>query len=169
MSSFLEIAFAHHAWANDQIIDACAQLPADDLDFEAPGTRGSILSTLRHVIVGDCFDLLLLTEDPLFDVDEEDVSLDGLRDVSAMSAAGWGRVLALDLDADDIVLEVDPNDGFERVASVAFRFAEVLHHGTDHRSQLCTALTLLGVTPPGIDVWNFGVAIGQVTERMPDD
>jgi uncharacterized damage-inducible protein DinB len=36
------------------------------------------------------------------------------------------------------------------------RLAHALHHGTDHRSQICTALTSLGVKPPGIDVWESG-------------
>ena len=36
-------------------------------------------------------------------------------------------------------------------------FAGVLDHGTDHRSQVCTALTALGVEPPKIDVFDFGL------------
>lgn len=33
--------------------------------------------------------------------------------------------------------------------------AQALHHGTDHRSQICTALTTLGVEPLLIDVWDL--------------
>jgi uncharacterized damage-inducible protein DinB len=44
----------------------------------------------------------------------------------------------------------------------------VLHHGTDHRSQLCTALTTLGVEPPNIDVWAYGEEIGRVVEIPPE-
>jgi uncharacterized damage-inducible protein DinB len=42
----------------------------------------------------------------------------------------------------------------------------VLHHGTDHRSQVCTALTTLGVEPPAIDVWDYGVEAGRVVETL---
>jgi uncharacterized damage-inducible protein DinB len=42
-----------------------------------------------------------------------------------------------------------------------------LHHGTDHRSQICTALTSLGAEPPSIDVWDFGVEVGRVVEVHP--
>jgi uncharacterized damage-inducible protein DinB len=45
--------------------------------------------------------------------------------------------------------------------------AQALHHGTDHRSQICTTLTSLGVEPPGIDVWNFGVEVGRVVDVPP--
>ena len=38
---------------------------------------------------------------------------------------------------------------------------QVVHHGTDHRSQICTALTHLGVEPPLIDAWDWGEATGR--------
>jgi uncharacterized damage-inducible protein DinB len=31
------------------------------------------------------------------------------------------------------------------------RFSQALHHGTEHRSQICTAFTTLGIEPPWID------------------
>ena len=37
------------------------------------------------------------------------------------------------------------DDGSETHAPVSIRLAQALHHGTDHRSQICTALTTLGV------------------------
>jgi uncharacterized damage-inducible protein DinB len=43
----------------------------------------------------------------------------------------------------------------------------VVHHGTDHRSQVCTALTTLGIEPPLIDVWDFGEQDGRVLEVPP--
>jgi uncharacterized damage-inducible protein DinB len=69
-------------------------------------------------------------------------------------------------DADAITLEQD-DDGFERRATMGIRFAQALHHGTDHRSQICTALTRLGVEPPNIDVWVFGKEAGRNLEVEP--
>jgi uncharacterized damage-inducible protein DinB len=80
--------------------------------------------------------------------------------------AEFRRAVALDPDA--VVREVDETDGYQRWAPVAFRLAGTLDHGTDHRSQICTALTTLGVEPPKIDVMNFGLDTGGVTERWPD-
>jgi uncharacterized damage-inducible protein DinB len=34
-------------------------------------------------------------------------------------------------------------------------FAQALHHGTDHRSQICTALSANGYEVPDIDVWSY--------------
>jgi uncharacterized damage-inducible protein DinB len=40
--------------------------------------------------------------------------------------------------------------------------------GTEHRSQVRTTLTRLGVEPPKIDVYDFGLDTGRVVEKMPD-
>ncbi len=50
---------------------------------------------------------------------------------------------------------------------MSIRLAQAVHHGTDHRSQICTALTTLGIEPPLIDVWDFGVEDGRVVEIPP--
>jgi uncharacterized damage-inducible protein DinB len=68
-------------------------------------------------------------------------------------------VLDEEVEADRDVLEID--NGWEFHAPVGLRLAQVVQHGTDHRSQICTALTSFGVEPPGIDLWDFGKA----TER----
>ena len=43
----------------------------------------------------------------------------------------------------------------------------MIQHGTDHRSQVCTALTSLGVEPPEIDLWDYGEATGRTRGRVP--
>jgi uncharacterized damage-inducible protein DinB len=67
-----------------------------------------------------------------------------------------------------MVTEVDADDGYRKHAPIGIRLAQVLHHGTDHRSQICTALTSLGVKPPNIDAWEYGVDDGRVVEIPPD-
>jgi uncharacterized damage-inducible protein DinB len=47
------------------------------------------------------------------------------------------------------------------------RLAQALHHGTDHRSQICTALTTLAVEPPAIDVWDFAAQDGRLVDVPP--
>jgi uncharacterized damage-inducible protein DinB len=166
-SPLLEAAFAHHVWATLRAIDACLHLSAEELETNVPGTRGPILETLRHVVGGDAEHLLILTGDRAYNVDEERMSLADARVVMERNGPGWAEFVSRPLDPDAVVREVDETDGFQRWAPVGFRLAAALDHGTDHRSQICTALTTLGVEPPGIDVWNFGLDVGRVVERMP--
>ena len=52
-------------------------------------------------------------------------------------------------------------------ATIGIRLAQVLHHGSDHRSQICTALTILGYPPPEFDVWAYGETVGLTREDEP--
>ena len=166
-SSLLEAAFAHHMWATTRVIDVCLDLSVDELEINVPGTRGPMIETLRHVVLSDAFDLFVMSGDRAFDIDEAHVSLADARAIIERNASGWAEYLSRPLDPDEMVHEVDPTDGYQRWAPVGFRLAGVLNHGTDHRSQICTALTTLGVQPPRIDVMDFGLATARIVEKTP--
>src|SRR6266550_2309466 len=155
-SSLLEVAFAHHVWATLRLIDACLDLSVEELETSVPGTRGPVVETLRHVVLSDAFDLFTLNGDRAFDIDEEHVSLAEARLIMERNGSGWAAYISRSPDPDEIVHEVDRTDGYQRWAPVGFRLVGALNHGTDHRSQVCTALTTLGVEPPRIDVYDFG-------------
>jgi uncharacterized damage-inducible protein DinB len=78
----------------------------------------------------------------------------------------WKALLAQGPDPDAIVVR-HRDDGSESHAPAGIRLAQALHHGTDHRSQVCTILTILGVEPPAIDVWDFADTQGRLREVPP--
>ncbi len=166
-SSLLAAAFAHHVWATTRLIDACRDLPDKDLETSVLGTRGPILETIRHLVLSDTFDLFVLTGDSAYDIDDERMGLAEARVAMEWNAIGWTKYISRPLDPDETVHEVDKSDGFQRWAPVGIRLAGVLDHGTDHRSQVCTALTSLRVESPKIDVFAFGLDTGRIVERMP--
>ena len=167
-TSLLEAAFAHHVWATSRLIDACLDFSVEQLETSVPGTRGPIHETLRHIVQSDTFDLFVLTGDRDFDIDDEHMTLAEGRVAMERNGLGWTEYLSRPLDPDERVLEIDKTDGYQRWAPVGFRLAGVLNHGTDHRSQVCTALTSLRVEPPKIDVFDFGLDTGRIVEKMPD-
>ena len=164
----LESAFAHHVWATSRLIDACLALSVEELGTSVPGTRGPMLETLRHIVLSDAFDLFVLTGDRAFEIDDEHMTLVEARITMERNGLGWAEYISRSLDPDEMVHEVDKTDGYQRWAPVGFRLAGVLNHGTDHRSQVCTALTSLGVDPPKIDVFDFGLGAGRIVEKWPD-
>jgi uncharacterized damage-inducible protein DinB len=165
--SLMADAFAHHAWATLRLIDACLALSDAQLETAVPGTYGSILQTMRHLVGSDAFDVFVLNDGGTVPIDAERMGLSDLRAAMERNAAAWSRLLAEDLDPDAVVREVDPGDGYQRDAPIGIRLAGALHHGADHRSQVCTALTALGVEPPRIDACDFGLADGRVVEKYP--
>jgi uncharacterized damage-inducible protein DinB len=166
--SILEAAFAHHVWATSRVIDVCLGRSVEELETTVLGTRGPMLETLRHVVFSDAEELFFLTGNVAYDIDEEQVSLAEARVIMESNGSGWAEYISRPLDPDAMVLEVDRTDGYQRWAPVGFRLAQALHHGTDHRSQVCTALTTLGREPPEIDVYTFGLGTGRIVEKMPD-
>jgi len=161
--SQLADAFGHHAWATLRLIDACLPLSPEQLETAVPGTYGSILETMRHLVGADAAYLFVLTDGRRPGIDEDRMGLPELRAAMADDGAAWSALIAEDLDPDEVIVRYR-DDGAQSQAPRGIRLAQALHHGTDHRSQICTALTTLGVEPPAIDVWDFAWADGRLVD-----
>jgi uncharacterized damage-inducible protein DinB len=162
----MDDAFGHHVWATLRVIDECLALGPEQLETAVPGTYGTILDTVRHTVGADSSYLWVLSGGRTTLIDEDHMELPELRATMEGHGSAWLDLLAQDLDPDAVV-ERHRDDGSETHAPVSIRLAQAVHHGTDHRSQICTALTTLGVEPPLIDVWDYGAEVGRVTEIPP--
>ncbi len=162
----LRDAFGHHVWATITLIDVCAGLTPEQLASAVPGTYGSVIDTLRHLVAADASYLWTISGGQVERLDDEAEAAADLATLrAAMEVAGpvWQRVLEGELDPDAVVAR-HRDDGSSFSAPLGIRLAQVVHHGTDHRSQVCTALTGLGVTPPEIDVWDYAATQGRTFE-----
>jgi len=160
-SPVLADAFRHHVWATIRLLDACADLDDAQLATTVPGTYGSIIETLRHLVDGDVFYLNILRggEPAPFDKDASDIPT--LRAVIEADDAVWQRIVAGNPDPDTVVVEYE-DSGYETHAPLGIRLAQALYHGTDHRSQVCTALTTLAIEPPAIEAWDLARQDGRM-------
>ena len=164
-TSLLSDAFRHHIWATEVILETCAGLTQRQLETPVPGTYGSILDTLRHIVQADSFYLTIFTAGRVEQIDEDaGLGVDELRSRFAAYGPEYEALLAGDPDPD--VDFVERGTGGEFHSKMGVRLAQVVHHGTDHRSQICTALTSLGVTPPEIDLWAYGDATGRTRDVL---
>jgi uncharacterized damage-inducible protein DinB len=159
-------AFGHHVWATLELLDACLALDDAQLATSVPGTYGSILDTARHLVGADASYLSVTTGGRIEPIDEDAMDLAALRAQMATHDEAWRWLLDQEPDA-DTELTRDRPDGSSTTAPLSIRLAQALHHGTDHRSQICTALTTMGIEPPAIDVWDFAWKDGRLTEVPP--
>jgi uncharacterized damage-inducible protein DinB len=159
-------AFGHHVWATIRVLDACAALDDAQLATTVPGTYGSIIDTLRHLVGADVFYLDVLRGEREAFV-EEGSDIPTMRAAMEAHDAAWQRLIAGDPDPTTDVIEVE-DSGYETHAPLGIRLAQALHHGTDHRSQVCTALTSLGIEPPSIDAWDFADLDGRMATRLTE-
>lgn len=161
--SLLDDAFAHHVWATLRLIDVCRPLSPEQLGTVFPGTYGSIIAMVRHIVGADSSYLFTMSGGRATLIDEDAMGLPELRAAMEGNGAAWSQRLAEPLDPEEVRVR-RRDDGSDSHAPVGIRLAQALHHGTDHRSQICTALTTLGIQPPDIDVWDFGEQDGRVKE-----
>src|SRR5579859_2350476 len=102
--SLLDDAFAHHTWATLRLIDTCRTLRPEQLATAVPGTYGSILETMRHLVGADASYLLVLTGERVVDVDADHLDLPELGAAMERHGAAWSRLLGNDLDPDLVMV-----------------------------------------------------------------
>ena len=117
------------------------------------------MATLTHLVASDGWYLSYFREQPAPIDEASSVTLADLRAAIAANGAVWRDILAGDPDPEADLVE--RGDGWEFHQPAGLRLAQAIHHGTDHRSQVCTALTSHGIEPPAIDLWAYGEATGR--------
>jgi uncharacterized damage-inducible protein DinB len=157
--SLLADAFDHHVWATLVVLDLLAPLSDEQLGTTIPGTYGTILDTARHLVGADRWYLFTLTKGEVEEIEEGTMDIPAMHAAMEPDGAHWGAVLATDPDPDEqFVLREEFGESH---ATWGVRLAQAIHHGTDHRSQICTGLTSLGIEPPEIDAWAWAITQGK--------
>lgn len=161
MHQILAEVFRHHRWANLVLLDACANLSDEVLDTQVPGTFGTIRSTLVHLVAaqGRCLVALASwTPNPAIREDAAFPGFASLRDEMVRTSDALidvaGRVMR-----DTIVRGVRGGESYAIPASVFL--IQAINHATEHRAQVATIMSQLGIVPPTIDGWAYYQA-GQV-------
>lgn len=152
--------YRQNEWANLTVIEACRSLTEAQLDATAVGTFGSIRDTLRHIVVSEGWYAFRLGHEPLRRLLDDDPwpGLDALDEM--VSAAAEAFASAAREAADRTVRVGSGADSYDAEAAVVL--VQAFHHGTEHRSQVCTILTTLGIEPPELDAWEWGLAAGRM-------
>ena len=146
--------FEHHNWANDRIIRACLALTDAQLDAEPhSATQGSIRSTLFHLVTSQQGYLRLLSV-PL-ERRLADIPIPLFSELQSLAAGSGEALLALARDETSIPMQgrIRTRDGFYVEHWVLL--VQIINHATEHREQIKSMLTALGLTAPAIDGWDF--------------
>lgn len=152
--------FEHNIWANDQIIQACASLSAGQLDAESESaTKGSIRTTLHHLVSSQQGYLALLNGDPRPRTPSEQAGFEELAAAAARSGDGL-LMVARDADKRFWSSPIETDDGYLVEPWVVM--LQVINHATEHREQIKSMLTGLGVVPPAVDGWSYGEETGAL-------
>ena len=146
--------FQYNAWANQQILDACAKLSSDQLGSQAEGTYGTLYDTLVHIIRSEASYLHRLTgerEPPPFNWDDRP----GLADIRAYASHVDDKLIqaAEKLLATDVIRQEwqGTTVGYKAVVLLI----QAVNHGVEHRTNITTILSQLGLEVPEVDGWGY--------------
>ncbi len=154
MSDTLADLFRHNLWSTLRLLDACEALDAAQLDAAAPGTYGTIRSTLQHLLGAERRYVARLRgqDAPPRLEDEAFPGFDTLRQHARRSgealieiATGWedGTMLRGEWQGERYEMR-----GF-------IPLLQALHHATEHRTHITSILGQHGIEPPEISAWTY--------------
>ena len=151
----LSEAFQHHTWATERLIRHLRSLPEAALTASAPGVYGEVLATLSHLLDADGRYLGYLEGNPPPPKTGPDSTkpLDELADQLRDQAVRWRIVLARIGEIDVTLPARHGRPVLPHATNLLV--AQALHHGNDHRTQICTVLTVNGYDSPDLDVWTY--------------
>lgn len=148
----------YNQWANQQLYDAASRL-TDEARRKAIGVYfQSLHGTLQHLLATDHAWTSLLCGQPMTPLDPADiVSFDTMRAARAAMDMRLDRLIKGMTTAqfDDIFSYMPPRGDF---AGLTYRekrsdvLTHLFNHHAHHRGQAHTALSLLGATPPPLDL-----------------
>lgn len=156
--------FEHNNWANQKILEACASLT--DEQFDAPpqsATEGNIRSTLLHLANAQLGYLRILTL-PL-DQRQERVDLE-FAEIQASLGKTGGDLLEMVRDGNVPHDRLTTRDEYYVEPWVII--LQIINHATEHREQIKSMLTALGITPPSIDGWDYGESVSALVPMKGD-
>ena len=150
----LVLLFRHNLWANLTLLDACAALDEAGLATAAVGTYGPIYNTIKHIVGAEQGYLILLTDrQPEQRVRKEDrPTLAVLRALAQQSGEGLIAVAKAATPADVAYLQWD-NQRWPYPFGLLLN--QAINHATEHRAQVMTILTQLGIEPPDLSGWAY--------------
>jgi uncharacterized damage-inducible protein DinB len=150
--------YRHHRWSNLMLIDFLSRLTGDQLELTVPGTYGTSLATMRHIVSADVDYVRIIP---------------GTQDVPQISEqrpfGGWAELRAISEGADNALIAfvdglvddaffTDVDDGRSFDLSLSMLLTQIIHHAIEHRSQIRTTLSTHGIIPPEIAVWDWRIS-----------
>ena len=159
MTTGLPEFFKYNLWANLRLLDECAPLSDEQLDFSIVGTQGSVRQTLMHLFTSEeGYARTLTGENPMPPLERftEFPGFDELRRRAALSGEKLIKFAEQPADLHEIL----HLDGGTYDAPRVIVVIQAINHGIDHRSQIATLLSQQGITLPDnfLDSWAYNDA-----------
>jgi uncharacterized damage-inducible protein DinB len=155
--------FRHNLWANERMVRACEAVPEAQLQRETIGTYGRLSETLVHLARAQGGYLKTLAgwqpgPEHRLELDEP---FPGVEHIAwHLRVTGEPLIEVARAATGDRVVEGIHNGRPYRYPEWVV-LLQAAQHATEHRQQVATALTAIGIEPPEPDVWAFWSAMND--------
>ncbi len=158
----LRLQLDYSAWASQRLLDASAQLSADELTRDFQTADKTVLDTLVHVFAADRIWLARVQGQQRSFRDPEDRDLTVLQTEWPALHERW-KLWLRDFHDDDAMRVISYQDlkGRAYAQPVWQILLHVVNHGTHHRGQVSGFLRSMGHTPPPLDLMAYYRALIQ--------
>jgi uncharacterized damage-inducible protein DinB len=153
-SDTLTTLYRHHLWANLLLFEQCTSLTPEQLDAAIPGAYGSIRDTMQHIVTAEqsYFSRISTGKRTTRPADAPPMTLAEMTE--SLRTTGSGLIeWAPKVGASDTV-QIDW-DGTLRDVPKTILLTQAINHATEHRAQVMTILTQIGIQPPDLDSWSY--------------
>jgi len=124
----------HHLWAIAQLMSWSVRLPDEQQEVTAPGTYGTLVETLKHLVFAD--------HEYLGWLEYQD----------------WAAYLG---GEPDFGRRVGDENGWSPAWAIP---VQAIHHGNDHRTHAGTVALANQLQTPDLDVWSYAISVGAYSE-----
>jgi uncharacterized damage-inducible protein DinB len=152
-STFIEFVL-YNNWANQQVLQACQDLSEDQLAATTPGAYGTIHRTLGHIVAAEADYVGRLTgasPQPPFKWEDRP----SVAGIAAFAAQVAGALLEAAHRIAPTHLVHEEEDGNTLDYQARALFLQVINHGIEHRTNITTILSGLGLPAPEVDGWGY--------------
>lgn len=151
----------HMAWANQETIKHLQTLPEESLKAYATNPEWFVAEIAHHIVdSADHYVLSITGQVALTSKDDPCIAdIEKISDLARLAeqAAIVDRMLVAAADLEDTWLDLENDNGkFQRLRSTVL--SQAIHHATEHRAQIASALEAKGFEPINLDdisLWDY--------------
>ena len=155
-SDVADLFFKQSAWANQKFFSQLSELPEDALNYSGWNKDWTVGKLANHIVFAQGRTVARATGESIGDETEAPLTSAGMLQLAKKSADIYSQIFAL-LDGANEVMHFS-RMGVDVQFSRATILAQVVHHSTEHRTQISDILAMNGmdvINLDSLDFWTF--------------
>ncbi|MCA0457478.1 MAG: DinB family protein [Chloroflexi bacterium] len=150
----LTTLFTHHRWSNLRLLESCANLTDEQLQATMVGAFSTIIETWRHIATSEQSYFSRISTGKRYDRPADLPPMTLAEVTASLRETGDGLIEWAGKVQPDERVVIDW-EGTPRLVPKTILLSQVLNHAGEHREQIKSIMTQIGVEPPDLQAWEY--------------